>query len=90
MDLFIVFATNFVFIFVKAFQQRNVTWMKYRPVLPSSFSMTVTQVYIWHTVTIRTMAGDSFLEMWPLILTLTIAAWLGTISGRYLHDRYIK
>ena len=90
MDLLIIFGTNFLFVFIKAFQQRNVTWMKYRPVLPSSFSMTVTQVYIWHTVSVRTMAGASFIELWPLIITMTIAAWLGTISGMYLHDRYIK
>ncbi len=90
MDLLIIFVTNFLFVFIKAFQQRNVTWLKYRPVLPSSFSMTVTQVYIWHAVSVRTIAGASFLEMWPLIITMTIAAWLGTISGMYLHDRYIK
>ena len=90
MGLLIVFATNFAFIFLKSFQQRNVTWMKYAPVLPTSFSMTVTQVYIWHTVSVRTMAGDSFLDMWPTIIALSLAAWLGTISGMYLHERYIK
>jgi len=90
MELFILFAVNFAFIFVKAFQQRNVTWLKYWPVLPTSFSMAVTQVYIWRAVSLRTNEGDSFFEMWPIILALSLAGWLGSISAMYLHHRYLK
>ena len=90
MDLLIIFGTNFIYIFVKAFQQRNVTWLKYSPVFPTSLSMAVTQVYIWRVVAMRTNAGDSFLQMWPIILVLAFAGGFGCISAMYLHKRYIK
>jgi len=90
MELLIIFATNFAYIFLKAFQQRNVTWMKYSPIMPTSLSMAITQVYIWRVVALRTNAGDSFLQMWPIILALALAGWLGCISAMYLHKRYIK
>ena len=89
-NLIIIFLANFLFVAVKAFQQRNVTWLKYSPVLPTSISMAITQVYIWRVVALRTNAGDSFLQMWPIIGALALSAWLGCISAMYLHERYIK
>ena len=90
MELLIVFAVNFAFIFLKAFQQLNVFFKNYKVVPPTSFSMTITQVYIWHAVSVRTVAGESFWEMWPLIAALALAGWLGSVSGMYLHHRYLE
>ena len=90
MELLIVFAVNFAFILLKSFQQLNVFFKNYKVVPPTSFSMTITQVYIWHAVSVRTLAGDSFWEMWPLIVSLSLAGWLGSISGMYLHHRYLE
>ncbi len=89
-DLMAIFLANFFFVAFKAFQQRNVTWMKYSPVFPTSLSLAITQVYIWRVVALRTNEGDSFLQMWPIILALALAGWLGCVSAMYLHDRYIK
>ena len=66
------------FVFLKAFQQRNVAFDNYIAVMPISFLMACTEVYVIGSVAAR---GWHF----PLVAALGIGAGLGCISAMYLH-----
>ncbi len=100
MELLIVFVSWFIFVFVKAFQQRNVNFLNYVWVPPFSYLMAATQVFVIGVVSVKTNNGASFesphetwlffLNMWPIVFTVGTAGWLGSILAMYLHNRYIK
>lgn len=73
-----------VFVFLKAFQQRNVAFDNYIAVMPVSFLMACTEVYVIGTVA---ASGWHF----PLVTAIGVGAGLGCMSAMYLHHHiFIK
>lgn len=90
MQIMTVFVANFVFVFFKAFQQRNVAFMHYKWVMPISLLMAFTELYVISAVALRVINADHYLDMWPLILAVALGGGLGALSSMYLHNRYLK
>ena len=79
----LAFVASFVFIFLKAFQQRNVAFMNYGWVMPTSMAMACTEVYV-----IASVAHSG----WSPVLVLCIGAGsgLGATIAMYVHNRWVK
>ena len=75
-----LFGANFVFVFLKAFQQRNVAWLNFGFVLPASLGMAATEFYV-----ISKIAQLGW--TWWAVVAGGIGAGLGAISAMYLHER---
>lgn len=84
----------FVFVFFKAAQQRNVAFMHYRWVMPTSYCMSTTEVIVGSMIAVKAvhvvMNDESLFEMVPMILTIGTGGGLGAMLAMYLHSRYIK
>lgn len=83
MMLVLMFLANFIFIFLKAFQQRNVGGAHYAAILPTSFAMAAAEVYI-----IVTVAKSGF--EFGNILALGLAGGLGSCAAVWAHGRMFK
>lgn len=82
-------AANFLFIFLKAFQQRNVAFMHYRWVLPTSFAMAITEVGVVGAVALEATRSEHFMDLWPLVAAIGIGGGLGCIASMYIHFKYV-
>ena len=93
MELLILFAASFLRVFVRAFQQRNVSFLNYAWVPQTSLVMTATEVYILVYVGLTAYAiaqsGELMSAIAPLII-MWLGNSLGCMSGMYIHDRYIS
>ena len=89
-EAIIVFCANFGFIFLKAWQQRNVAFMHYVWVLPTSFFMAIAEIYVVAAVAVQAYEAGSFLSMWPLVLAVALGGGLGCLCSMYLHHRYLR
>jgi hypothetical protein len=76
-----VAVANFGFIFLKAYQQRNVAFDNYGMVLPTSFGLALTEVYVIAKVAVL---GFTL----PLALTIGAAAGAGALCAMLVHKRY--
>ncbi len=89
LDTLLVGAANFVFIFLKAFQQRNVAFMHYWWVVPCSLLMGVVEVGVVGAVAIKATAAASFISLWPMVLAIGIGGGLGAVASMYVHYKYV-
>lgn len=78
-----LFAANFVFIFLKAFQQRNVGGAHYVAILPTSFVLALVEVYI--IVQVAT-GGFSI----TTVLALGLAGGAGSIAAIWSHRKLFR
>lgn len=79
----------FIFVFFKAFQQRNVAFMHYRWVLPTSYLMACTEVFVISLVAHEAVQGLSWDLLW-FAATIGTGGGLGAVVSMWLHHRYIK
>ena len=79
----------FVFVFFKAFQQRNVAFMHYRWILPISYAMSCTEVFVISLVAIEASSGLSWDLLW-FVATIGTGGGLGALVSMWLHHKYIK
>lgn len=79
---FTVFAASFGFVFLKAFQQRNVAFDNYAWIFPVSLAMAATEVLVVANIA---HAG------WHIGLVLTIGSGsgLGALGAMLLHKRFV-
>ncbi len=80
MELIYAGLASFLFVFLKAFQQRNVAFDHYIPILPISFAMSATEIYIVSAVVVL---GYS----WGLVLCVGAGAGVGALVAMVLHKR---
>ena len=73
---------NFLFIGLKAFQQRNIVYNDYAFVVVTSYLIAVAEVYV-----VFTIASNGF--VWQLVLTLGSSGALGALVAMKLHN-YLK
>lgn len=94
----------FVFVFFKAMQQRNVAWMRYKPVMPISYAMATTQILVIGAVSLKVgvtlfeiVDGEIMLvfewgrlfELVPMILVIGTGGGLGAMAGMWIHHKFI-
>ncbi|MCK5642261.1 MAG: hypothetical protein KAJ19_15755 [Gammaproteobacteria bacterium] len=80
----------FVFVFFKAIQQRNVAFLHYKWVLPTSYCMSTTELIVISVIALKAVNSESWMDMIPMVLTVGTGGGLGAIVAMYLHNRYIK
>ena len=78
--LILMFLANFVFIFLKAFQQRNIGGAHYAAIIPTSGMLALTEVYIIAQIAMRGF------EL-PVVLALGLAGGLGSLAAVWAHLR---
>lgn len=76
------FAASFVFIFLKAFQQRSVAFRNYVWILPTSMAMALVEVFV-----IANIAQQG----WHigLVLVVGLGSGTGALLATYLHNRFL-
>jgi hypothetical protein len=74
---------SFCFVFLKAFQQRNVAFDNYVWVLPTSWAMAATEVYV-----VVNVARNG----WHLGLVFAIGcgSGVGALAAMLVHRRWVK
>lgn len=77
------FVANFLFIFLKAFQQLNVTKGYYLWVIPTSMMMALCEVYIIALIAVQQFSVG-------LVMVIGSGAGLGAVSSMYLHKKYVE
>ena len=76
------FLASFVFIFIKAFQQRNVAFDHYAWIVPTSLLMAAAEVYV-----IANIATKGY-SLW-LVLSVGLGSGLGALSSVIVHKRFL-
>lgn len=79
----------FIFVFFKAFQQRNVAFMHYRWILPISYLMATTEVFIISLVAHEAVKGITWSLLW-FALTIGTGGGFGALAAMYLHKRHVS
>lgn len=78
-----VFAANFGFIALKAFQQRNVMAAQYPAIVVTSYLLSATEVFVvWKIANV----GPTL----SMVLTVGTAAGLGAVCATALHARLFR
>ena len=77
------FAASFVFIFLRAFQQRNVAFDNYIAIMPVSLGMAAVEVYV-----ITNIATTGY--HLHLVLAVGFGAGSGALCAALLHKRIFK
>jgi hypothetical protein len=72
-----------VFVFLKAFQQRNVAFDNYIAVMPVSYLMAMAEVYVIGSVAV---SGWHF----PLVSAIGVGAGLGCMAAMYIHHHIFR
>jgi hypothetical protein len=79
--LFLLFICNFIFIYLKSFQQLNVVYKKYWWVMPTSFCLAAAEAYMWIAVVTTGYKLD-------MILAIALGGGLGCVCSMYTHKRF--
>lgn len=79
----IMFGASYVYVFLRAMQQRNVAFDNYGWVLPVSVCMASVDVFV-----IATIASNGF-HIWIVAMN-GIGGGLGSICAMYIHRRFVK
>ena len=88
-EVVLVGAAHFLFVFFKAFQQRNVAFLHYWWVYPISFCMSSTEVVVLSVVAVKAVQMETFTEMIPYVLSLGIGGGTGAIVAMWTHNKFI-
>lgn len=78
----LLFLSTFVFIFLRAFQQRNVAFDHYAWIIPTSFAMATVEVYI-----VAMVAHNGWGV--PIVGVMGFGGGTGALAAALFHKRYI-
>ena len=78
-----MFGAVFLYVFVRAFQQRNVAFKHYAWIVPTSYVMAIFDVFI---IVFVSHAGWSL----PVVAANGTGGALGCLSAVYAHNRWVK
>jgi len=79
----LTFFASFVFIFLRAFQQRNVAFDHEWIVLPTALVMAFAEVYVVANIAVK---GYSI----PLVLTVGAGSGFGTLAAMWSHKKVFR
>lgn len=83
LHIILTFVASFVFIWLRAFQQRNVAFDHYGWIVPISICMAATEVYIIANIA-------SFGYSLPLVLAMGLGGGLGATLAAIMHKRLMR
>jgi hypothetical protein len=83
MEIYYAGLASFIFVFLKAFQQRNVAFDHYWPVIPISILMAATEVYVISSVV---FLGYSI----ALVLCIGVGAGTGAVIAMRVHNSIFR
>lgn len=82
-----------LFVFFKAFQQRNVMGLHYKWTIVTSYFMSTTEVFVVSLVAVSAVeaakTGD-LMMMVPFAISMGTFSGLGAIAGMWSHVRLVK
>ena len=87
MEYILLGVANFIFIFLKAFQQRNVAFLHYWAVIPTSALMVIAEMYIIGMVAAAFITRSVDV---PLTVALVTGSSLGCIASMWSHAKLFK
>jgi len=79
----------FLFVFFKAFQQRNVAHLHYRWIMPVSLALSLTDVMVMALVAHKTMISGLSLDLVWIGLAVATGGGLGAIVSMKIHERFL-
>ena len=82
-----LFLANFSYIFLKAFQQKNVMKDNYVLVLPTSFGMAACEYFIMGTIALVAVGDSSWNEAMLNVLCIGLGGGLGSLIGMVAHNK---
>ena len=88
MEYLIAGIAYFVFVFFKAFQQRNVAFLHYKMIMPVSYAMAGTEVFVYAMITFSVIKAGGL--TWALIwyvFAVGTGGGLGAMFGMRVHER---
>lgn len=86
MEYLVAGLAYFVFVFFKAFQQRNVAFLHYNMILPVSYALAGTEVFVYALITFSVIReGLSPALLW-YVLAVGTGGGLGAMLGMKLHE----
>jgi hypothetical protein len=80
---------NFFYIFLKAWQQRNVAFMHYGWAAITNAFLVATEIFVMGNIAV-TVVTKSPLEVLYLFIAMSIGGGSGCILSMYIHNKYIK
>lgn len=87
MEYLIAGIAYFVFVFFKAFQQRNVAFLHYKLIMPTSYLLAGTEVFVYALITFSVIkAGGLTPELLWYVFAVGTGGGLGAMLGMKLHD----
>lgn len=75
----------FWFVFLKAFQQRNVAFLHWGLIGPTSYAMAISEVLVVSVVAVRAVDGGTFTDYAVLAVSIGTGSWLGCVCAMRLH-----
>lgn len=76
------FVATFAFIFLRAFQQRNVAFDHYWWIIPTSFLMAITEVFVISNI--ATIGWD-----FALVFAMGAGGGTGSLAAALVHKRFL-
>jgi hypothetical protein len=83
MQILEMFGATYVYVMLRALQQRNVAFDNYAWVIPTSYCMAVLDIFI---VAFIAHAGWT----WPIVLANGSGGCLGALTAMWFHKKHIK
>ena len=80
----------FVYVFLRAFQQKNVAFDHYKWVMPISYAMSIVDVAVMSIVAYKVATEGITWELLIFALCLGTGGGLGAMTAMWTHNRYIK
>lgn len=79
----------FVYVFFKAFQQKNVAFDHYKWVMPISYGMAFMEVLVISLVAFQASKGITPDLIW-FAVAIGSGGGLGALTAMWIHNRYVK
>lgn len=86
-------STHGLFVFFKAFQQRNVVLLHYRWVPPISFCMSTSEVFVLSLVAVGAVdaaSSGNWWQMLPYCVCLGTGGSVGSLIAMAIHVKFIS
>ena len=82
-----LFLANFIYIALKAFQQKNVMHDQYKLMVPTSCSMAICEFFITGTIATIAISGNGFIHTAVNVLSIGLGGGLGSVLATLYHHR---
>lgn len=79
---------NFCYIFLKAWQQRNVAHLHYGWAMATNFFLVLTEVFVMGSIAIAAVNASAVMLAYTVV-AMAIGGGSGCILSMYLHSKYL-